>query len=222
MGRFLTRDPLKGELATPQRLNRYTYCLNNPIKLIDPWGEKDFCIDGGGEQEEPEVIGDPSYDGNGQITIPTSMGDVTIDLDTDEDWNDVDDKAKQNQVREEFGKLEEGREKYKKYHEEKNRSIRMKFSLPVCSLLGAGVNIELASSSECNKGTAAFGIGHPLAIGGGGVFALGVGIALFGLAKSLALITLIGVGIGLFGLGLIAVGLVLLLYSAHKLDEGDC
>jgi RHS repeat-associated protein len=37
-GRFITRDPLKGKLESPQTLNRYTYCLNNPQKYIDPQG----------------------------------------------------------------------------------------------------------------------------------------------------------------------------------------
>jgi RHS repeat-associated protein len=38
IGRFLTRDILKGEIQTPQSLNRYIYCLNNPLKYIDPLG----------------------------------------------------------------------------------------------------------------------------------------------------------------------------------------
>jgi RHS repeat-associated protein len=38
IGRFLTGDPLKGERREPQTLNRYAYCLNNPLKYIDPTG----------------------------------------------------------------------------------------------------------------------------------------------------------------------------------------
>jgi RHS repeat-associated protein len=126
VGRFITKDPLQGRQTNPQSLNRYTYCLNNPLKIIDPWGEKNFYIEGGGEQEEPEITGDPSYDGNGEITIPTSMGDVTIDLDT-EDWGDVDDKAKQNQVRDEFEKLQRGREQYREY--QRNQEMRNRSKL---------------------------------------------------------------------------------------------
>ncbi|MBU7047643.1 MAG: hypothetical protein HXS54_14510, partial [Theionarchaea archaeon] len=33
-----TRDPLSGRKALPQSLNRYTYCVNNPVKYIDPKG----------------------------------------------------------------------------------------------------------------------------------------------------------------------------------------
>jgi RHS repeat-associated protein len=37
-GRFLTRDPLNGTKVSPQTLNRYVYCLNNPLVYIDPAG----------------------------------------------------------------------------------------------------------------------------------------------------------------------------------------
>jgi len=38
IGRFLTRDPLRGKKEAPQTMNRYVYCLNNPLKYIDPAG----------------------------------------------------------------------------------------------------------------------------------------------------------------------------------------
>jgi RHS repeat-associated protein len=38
LGRFMTRDPLAGKKAIPQSLNRYAYCANNPITLVDPEG----------------------------------------------------------------------------------------------------------------------------------------------------------------------------------------
>jgi uncharacterized protein RhaS with RHS repeats len=37
-GRWLTPDPLGGDLTNPQSLNRYAYALNNPTTLIDPLG----------------------------------------------------------------------------------------------------------------------------------------------------------------------------------------
>jgi RHS repeat-associated protein len=40
IGRFITRDPLQGERELPQTLNRYAYCLNNPLKYIDPTGNQ--------------------------------------------------------------------------------------------------------------------------------------------------------------------------------------
>jgi RHS repeat-associated protein len=38
VGRFLTRDLVKGKKIAPQTLNRYSYCLNNSLKYIDPDG----------------------------------------------------------------------------------------------------------------------------------------------------------------------------------------
>lgn len=37
-GRFVTRDPLPGNLYMPQSLNSYAYATNNPIKYSDPLG----------------------------------------------------------------------------------------------------------------------------------------------------------------------------------------
>ena len=38
-GRWLSPDPLAGDISNPQSLNRYTYVLNNPTSLIDPSGQ---------------------------------------------------------------------------------------------------------------------------------------------------------------------------------------
>jgi RHS repeat-associated protein len=38
VGRFLSVDPVGGNLRNPQAWNRYTYALNNPLKFIDPAG----------------------------------------------------------------------------------------------------------------------------------------------------------------------------------------
>ncbi|MGC1120082.1 MAG: RHS repeat-associated core domain-containing protein [Candidatus Methanofastidiosia archaeon] len=38
LGRFITRDPLAGQKVISQSLNRYSYCLNNPVKFVDPAG----------------------------------------------------------------------------------------------------------------------------------------------------------------------------------------
>jgi RHS repeat-associated protein len=42
IGRFVTRDPELGRIGNPQTLNRYTYCINNPLKYIDPDGHDYF------------------------------------------------------------------------------------------------------------------------------------------------------------------------------------
>jgi RHS repeat-associated protein len=38
LGRFMSGDPLGGDIGDPQSLNRYSYVLNDPINLIDPTG----------------------------------------------------------------------------------------------------------------------------------------------------------------------------------------
>jgi RHS repeat-associated protein len=37
-GRWLSPDPLGGNIGNPQSLNRYAYVMNNPMSLIDPLG----------------------------------------------------------------------------------------------------------------------------------------------------------------------------------------
>jgi RHS repeat-associated protein len=39
LGRWLSLDPQLGKLSAPQTLNRYVYCVNNPLKFTDPTGE---------------------------------------------------------------------------------------------------------------------------------------------------------------------------------------
>ena len=38
IGRFMTPDPFWGYTSSPQTLNRYSYCMNNPLAYIDPFG----------------------------------------------------------------------------------------------------------------------------------------------------------------------------------------
>jgi RHS repeat-associated protein len=46
-GRWLSVDPVAGDLANPQRLNRYAYVLNNPINYLDPDGRGEEPFDTG-------------------------------------------------------------------------------------------------------------------------------------------------------------------------------
>jgi hypothetical protein len=43
MGRFMSADPLAGDVGDPQSLNLYTYVRNNAVNLIDPSG---LCAEG--------------------------------------------------------------------------------------------------------------------------------------------------------------------------------
>jgi hypothetical protein len=38
VGRFVTADPLLGDIMRPQSLNRYVYVENNPVNAVDPSG----------------------------------------------------------------------------------------------------------------------------------------------------------------------------------------
>ena len=38
IGRFISPDTIVPNPANPQSLNRYSYCLNNPLKYVDPSG----------------------------------------------------------------------------------------------------------------------------------------------------------------------------------------
>tara|TARA_Y100000310_G_scaffold257725_1_gene265878 strand:+ start:107 stop:1375 length:1269 start_codon:yes stop_codon:yes gene_type:complete len=39
VGRFISVDPMAGDIFNPQRLNRYSYVMNNPLKYVDVNGE---------------------------------------------------------------------------------------------------------------------------------------------------------------------------------------
>ena len=52
LGRFMSPDPVAGNRANPQSLNRYTYALNNPLKYIDPTGMIVEWADSACEEDE--------------------------------------------------------------------------------------------------------------------------------------------------------------------------
>ncbi len=63
VGRFTSADPILQDPLNPQNWNRYSYVLNNPLRLVDPtgfWGEDDSS--GGGC--ESDCNGDGSVGGN--------------------------------------------------------------------------------------------------------------------------------------------------------------
>jgi RHS repeat-associated protein len=43
-GRWMTPDPLGGDITNPQSLNRYSYVMNNPFSNIDPTGQACYGI----------------------------------------------------------------------------------------------------------------------------------------------------------------------------------
>lgn len=71
LGKFLTPDTIVQSPYDPQFLNRYTYCRNNPINMVDPSGheaEEDYygleleLIDSGTRQQPPTLNDERSRD----------------------------------------------------------------------------------------------------------------------------------------------------------------
>ena len=76
LGRFVSADNLVQDYANPQALNRFSYVVNNPMRLVDPSGNK-FCddIDGAGNciQYEGSLVGG----GSGQVVGSAEDGGQT-------------------------------------------------------------------------------------------------------------------------------------------------
>jgi RHS repeat-associated protein len=99
-GRWLSPDPLGGDVSNPQSLNRYAYVMNNPTSFVDPlglfrcWnsGTGTYCgaetgvtgLDSGGWGGEGDRAADPllvyaptithNGAGTGHITVVTKPG----------------------------------------------------------------------------------------------------------------------------------------------------
>jgi hypothetical protein len=64
MGRFHTPDRARGNIFSPQRLNRYSYVRNDPVNRVDPKGLDDGDIIDGGD-DPFELIMDGGGGGGG-------------------------------------------------------------------------------------------------------------------------------------------------------------
>jgi RHS repeat-associated protein len=60
IGRFISADTIVPDPVNPQALNRYSYCLNNPLKFTDPtghynwWGEMCGVVNGTGSMTDEQ------------------------------------------------------------------------------------------------------------------------------------------------------------------------
>ena len=72
IGRFISADPIVPEPYNPQSLNRYSYCLNNPLIYVDPSGyeEKD-------EYVCPEIIVTGSRSGDDIVVTGGPQGSIS-------------------------------------------------------------------------------------------------------------------------------------------------
>ena len=79
IGRFISGDSLVSKPFNPQDLNRYSYCLNNPMKYTDPTGHDEIIAVGGVNSD-----GDTWYtisDGQGNLlAIATGMDQLAQEM----------------------------------------------------------------------------------------------------------------------------------------------
>jgi RHS repeat-associated protein len=57
IGRFVARDQNRGRISQPQSLNRYTYCINNPLRYIDIDGRDYFDPEWAKEWQYENITG---------------------------------------------------------------------------------------------------------------------------------------------------------------------
>ena len=80
LGRWLSPDPMGGDITNPQSLNRYAYVLNNPCSVTDPWGLAPGCgqnpLIGPGSSAAALGPGNlrPGVGGGGQFLAPRAGG----------------------------------------------------------------------------------------------------------------------------------------------------
>ena len=78
-GRFISRDPLVGDLESPQTLNRYTYCANNSLKYVDPTGLK-IDVREHNRSEVEYVLSSSSSIDSGTAFLPIVKENMVLDV----------------------------------------------------------------------------------------------------------------------------------------------
>lgn len=75
VGRFMTRDPFKGDVQLPNTLNPYLYALGNPANLADPSGlyVATLCLGAdGSNMNYAGMSGCLGFDGQGNVALVTN------------------------------------------------------------------------------------------------------------------------------------------------------
>jgi RHS repeat-associated protein len=70
IGRFLSKDLLRGKAEYPQSWNRYSYVLNNPMNLTDRWGYEIKKSDNTGGSDCPDAGTEPCYTETVDVPVP--------------------------------------------------------------------------------------------------------------------------------------------------------
>jgi hypothetical protein len=76
IGRFISADTIIPNYYNPQFLNRYSYCLNNPLKFTDSTGHfVDWLIDAITVIfDVTQFVGNPSWENAGYLTADVLLG----------------------------------------------------------------------------------------------------------------------------------------------------
>ncbi|MBU7017299.1 MAG: RHS repeat-associated core domain-containing protein [Theionarchaea archaeon] len=228
LGRFITRDSLMGHVSTPQSLNRFAYCQNNPLKYVDPWGEYGALHDIGnpGDEYTQKVLNEsssstsgdegsdsdesnddsslpPGFDPNADYWDPKMMPEV-IDAvnDQSKDTSDIG--------------LPPGFDPNADYWDP---NIMIKVVEAVLAVLGSNLTgVRGTPSPESDEEEDMLDVAVP-----GFVIICGVSVSVFGtclfsadMVKGVALVAITGLAVGTLGVGLILGGFILSLYLLDK------
>ena len=81
IGRFISADTVVQSYSNPQTLNRYAYCLNNPLNRTDPTG-KDYISDHGGRtiKTPPNPIPAPPVQSLPNLPISRSSSPIIVSV----------------------------------------------------------------------------------------------------------------------------------------------
>lgn len=82
--RFTSEDSYRGELVAPLSLNRYSYCMGNPVTFIDPSGNESTeellmqKVYNGGEITQEDLDNLEEYDENARVAATVGVGFVPV------------------------------------------------------------------------------------------------------------------------------------------------
>lgn len=75
LGRFLSPDPVDPDPYNPQSLNPYSYVLNNPVRYIDPTGNRELDTGPDTNLRVDQAL----WDGYGCTSCSGNSGDIGVD-----------------------------------------------------------------------------------------------------------------------------------------------
>jgi RHS repeat-associated protein len=96
LGRFTSKDILKGSLAEPQSLNEYAYCMNRPASMVDRDGRSPKYA--GDDDDDPTEPWDHPGDDGTSVSTPDYGGNPNASLEVHYGGNDTTFNAKEDTI----------------------------------------------------------------------------------------------------------------------------